>query len=117
MCFTLSLSARKTDKETVTYKYLRKPLEKLDASIKNYSVEVEVTWKDREQQKQKDYETELAKAEEEYKQALKEYNNKSTGSKLAEKALLGEEKPTKRHVDMPTLIPQPEIDILGSRML
>jgi hypothetical protein len=44
---------------------------------------------------------ELEKAEQEYNAALEEYNTKSTGSKLAEKVLLGDGKPIKRYVEAP----------------
>ena len=96
LCFALSANAQKSKYESVTYTYLRNPIERLDATIENYEVQMEVAWIEKEKQKQLDYEMELEIAEQEYNAALEEYNTKSTGSKLAEKVLLGDGKPTKR---------------------
>jgi len=110
----LSLTAQKINKESVAYTYVRNPLERLDDSITSYSVEVDVTWFKKEKQKQETYELELAKAEDEYQQALKAYNGKNTTSKLAEIALLGEGKPKRREIEKPSLLPQPDISALSS---
>lgn len=107
--FSLCMYAQNVDKEKVSYNYLRNPLEKLDASVKNYYVEVEVSWIEKEKQKENDYQAELAKAEEEYNIAIEEYSSKSVGSKLAERVVLGDSKPVKRYVEKPSFIPQPDI--------
>lgn len=119
MCSTLLLNAQKAGKQPVTYHYLRNPLERLDPSIKNYSVgiEIDAKWVEGEKQKQKDYESDLAKAEEEYRQALNQYNSKSTGKKILEKVALGKsDKPIKRHVEKPILTPRPDVNVLTSKI-
>jgi len=115
-CFTLSLNAQKVTKEIVTYTYLRNPLKKLDTSIKNYVTTVEVSWLQKERQKQKDYELELAKAEQEHQDALEAYEDKSIGSKLAKQILLGDGKPTRRAVEKPISIPEPNLTVLSSKI-
>lgn len=116
LCFALSANAQKSKYESVTYTYLRNPIERLDATIENYEVQMEVAWIEKEKQKQLDYEMELEIAEHEYNAALEEYNTKSTGSKLAEKVLLGDGKPTKRYVEPPIFFPQPNISTLTSKI-
>jgi hypothetical protein len=114
VALSVYISAQNVDKEKVSFNYLRNPLEKLDSSLKTYKIEVEVSWSEKEKQKESDYQAELAKADEEYNAALENYNSKSFGSKLAEKALLGDTKPVKRLVEKPSFIPQPDIPSIVS---
>ncbi len=114
IAFSMCIYAQNIDKEKITFNYLRNPLERLDSSLKNYIIEVEVSWSEKEKQKEIDYQAELARAEEEYNAALEKYNSKSFGSKLAEKALLGDNKPVKRMVEKPYIIPQPDIPSIVS---
>lgn len=109
IAFSMCIYAQNVDKEKISFNYLRNPLERLDNSLKNYTIDVKVSWSEKEKQKEMDYRAELEKAEEEYNAALEKYNSKSFGSKLAEKALLGDNKPVKRHVEKPSFIPQPDI--------
>ncbi|WP_303924183.1 hypothetical protein [Draconibacterium sediminis] len=113
----LTLQAQNVDKEKISYTYLRNPIEKLDASIKKYNVEVDILWIQREQNKLAEYEMELAKAEEEYQAEMETYNNKSLGKVLAERALIGEgKKPEKRFVKKPETLAIPELSILESKI-
>lgn len=115
--FSVCMYAQNVDKEKISFNYLRNPLERLDSSLKNYTIDVVVSWSEKEKKKEIDYQAELAKAEEEYNTALEKYNSKSFGSKLAEKALLGDNKPVKRHVEKPSFIPQPDIPSIVSSIL
>lgn len=114
---SLCINAQNVDKESVSFNYLRNPLEKTDTSIKNFIVEAEVPWLEKEKQKETDYQLELKNAEEEYNEALAEYNSKTVGSKLAERALLGDSKPVKRSVNKPTIIPQPDLQSIKSAIV
>lgn len=102
--------SQKVKKEDISITYLRLPLEKIVNNPKTYAVEVEIPWVEKEKQKQEDYIADLARAEEEYKEALKAYEEKSTGKKVLEKVALGEGKPKKRLVvkpaEFPTIQPQ-----------
>lgn len=103
---TVQLSfSQKVKKEDISITYLRLPLEKIENNPKTYSVDVEIPWVEREKQKQEDYIADLARADEEYKAALKTYEEKSTGKKILEKAALGDGKPRKRIVVKPADFP------------
>ncbi len=112
----LSLTAQNVKKTNIEYNYLRKPLEYLDKEIEKYQINIDVSWEENEKQKQENYQEELNIAEREYQIALAKYEEKSTGSKLAENILLGSEKPTKRYVSKPTFIPLPEVNLIKSKV-
>ncbi len=114
-----SLIAQKPKKEKVSYKYLKKPLQKLDLGIKNYTVVSEVVWEDEEKAKLADYEAEVIKADEDYNAEMEAYNNKKTGSKILERALLGKSdggKPKKRIVNRPYLRPTLDKSYISSQI-
>jgi len=106
--FGYAAEAQKPKKEKVSYKYLKKPLQKLDESIKTYNVVSEVVWEKEEKAKLALYEAEIVRANEDYDAEMETYNNKKTGNKIVERALLGKEnggKPIKRHVPRPYIRP------------
>lgn len=111
-----SIQAQKAKKERVGYKYLRKPLQDLDESIKNYTVVSEVEWAAEEMAKEKAYQDDLIKADEEYEAATTAYNNKKTGSKILEAALLNQKKPVKRVVTKPYIRPIPTATEISSQI-
>lgn len=121
-CISITLSAQKTDKESVTYNYLRNPLEKLDASIKNYDIEVVVLWIEKEKQRRENYQSELARLEQEYQVALEAHKSRSLQEKLLQTAIdatnneIVLRRPQRKIVEKPIFIPFPDISVLTSKI-
>jgi len=94
-------SAQRASSDRVKYNYYRPPLQKLDESIKTYSVSVNIPYAEDYNRKMAEYEAEDQKAEEEYQQEMAEYKNRDTDEVILDKYVTGKKEPTKRYVDRP----------------
>jgi hypothetical protein len=122
--------SQKIRSEEITYTWSKLPLQPLDPSIKNYTARIEAVYEAKnkqlmeeyqaaKQRAQEKYEKELAKnpaavkaAEARYEKEMAEYRQKSLGTKIVEKAILGENtKPVKEMPQHPYLeyVPPPAL--------
>lgn len=139
-----TLTAQNIKDEAVEYRYIKLPLTPLPATVQNYQSSIFANYEADNKKKKDDYEAEkkLANAEYEkdkaaypakvkeaddrYEKELAEWKNKSFGSKVIEKQVLGENnKPVKqvpsqpylRHVSEPELKTSYDYPVLASTYL
>lgn len=125
-----SLWAQKVRSDDIEYKYRRLPAQPLNKSWKNYTATLVPAFEEKNRQMQAAYEADVKRADEKYRKdleqyaldvkaadarydkALEEYNKKSTGTKILERSVLGDNgKPLRQVPPQPVkeVVPKPAL--------
>ena len=89
----VTVNAQNVQRESVQVEYISRPSEPLPAGVTTYNVVVNQSYRDQYEAELAQWEIDTQLAQETYEAEMEAYNNKGTGAKILERALLDEKKP------------------------
>ncbi len=89
----VTVNAQNVQRESVQVEYISRPSEPFPAGVTTYNVVVNQSYRDQYEAELAQWEIDTQLAQETYEAEMEAYNNKGTGAKILERALLDEKKP------------------------